>query len=312
MGFQKTINNQPAPGIAGDFASTNPRASMLAGPGALIAGAAGVTVGRFAWVDQSTGEAANNGIGVPDGFVSREMQAQITQWLAESGNVIQAGAPLTLFKSGDFWAEADTQAIPGQKVFAKYADGSISTGDAGSPPQGASVTGSIAAATQASVTASIAPSNTPDGRYGVTTMTVTAVGAGTLVEGAPIAGSGVVAGSKIVKQLTGTAGGVGTYEINIPQTVASTTITSDYGILTVTAVGSGALGIGDVLSGSSVSAGNHIISLGTGNGATGTYNVATGDSAASTTITATSAVETPWYVESFAAAGEVFKISTRS
>lgn len=68
----------------------------------------------------------------------------------------------------------------------------------------------------ASVTASIA----------ATTMTVTAVGSGTLYPGANIMGTGVTNGTIIVSQLSGTTGGVGTYQVSQSQTVASTTITS--------------------------------------------------------------------------------------
>lgn len=75
---------------------------------------------------------------------------------------------------------------------------------------------SMFTAISASVTASIA----------TTTMTVTAVGAGTVFPGAAIAGTGVFPGTIITRQLTGTTGGVGTYEVNVSQTVASTTITT--------------------------------------------------------------------------------------
>lgn len=68
----------------------------------------------------------------------------------------------------------------------------------------------------ASVTASIA----------ATTMTVTAVGSGTLYPGANIMGTGVKYGTMIMSQLTGTTGGVGTYQVSQSQTVASTTITT--------------------------------------------------------------------------------------
>ena len=54
-GFQKQVNLTPAPAVAGDFASTNPRASVPAGPGGLVAGLTGVIVGQFAWVDPADG-----------------------------------------------------------------------------------------------------------------------------------------------------------------------------------------------------------------------------------------------------------------
>ncbi len=309
MPFQNTVNNQPAPAKPGDFASANPRAVMLAGPGELTAGPNGVTIGAFAWVDFSTGLVSNNGTGLPNGFVANELQASITQWLGEESSLIPAGMPVSLYKQGDFWVQPTTQAVPGQKVFANYVTGQISTGAAGSPPQGASVTASIAAAAATSVTGSIAPSNTPSGRYGVTTLTVTGVTSGTLVPGATLSGTGVVAGTTIVSQLSGTPGGIGTYEVSIPQTVPSTAIAAAYGVVTVSAVASGALAIGDVVSGAGVTAGTFITAFGTGAGGVGTYYVNASQTVASEALTATSAVETSWFVQSFCAANELCKIS---
>ena len=58
-----------------------------------------------------------------------------------------------------------------------------------------------------------------------TTMTVTANSAGSILPGMLITGTGVSANTYIVTQLTGTAGGTGTYTVSVSQTVASTTIT---------------------------------------------------------------------------------------
>ena len=55
--------------------------------------------------------------------------------------------------------------------------------------------------------------------------------------------------------------------------------------LTVTAVTSGALGVGTVLSGTGVTAGTTITALGTGTGGTGTYTVSASQTVTSTTIT---------------------------
>ena len=38
MPFQQQVNIMPAPAVAGDFASANPRASVLNGPGDPVAG----------------------------------------------------------------------------------------------------------------------------------------------------------------------------------------------------------------------------------------------------------------------------------
>jgi hypothetical protein len=57
-------------------------------------------------------------------------------------------------------------------------------------------------------------------------LTLTSALAGTFNVGGVLSGTGVTAGTKIVAQLTGPSGGLGTYQIDTPQTVASTTITS--------------------------------------------------------------------------------------
>lgn len=63
----------------------------------------------------------------------------------------------------------------------------------------------------------------------LTTGTVT----GTLYPGMVLSGTGVVPGTMVVSQLTGTTGGTGTYQVDTPQTVGSTTIlggTPDFAI----------------------------------------------------------------------------------
>ncbi|MFY2659223.1 structural cement protein Gp24 [Achromobacter xylosoxidans] len=130
MGFQKQVYIEPALGVAGDFASANPRATVLAGPGALVADTAGVTVGRFAWAD-ANGKVTNAGTGVPSGFVHREQQGVITIWLGEATMLIPAGLGVTLHDGGDFLAATKTVATIGQKVFASNTDGTVSTGAAG-------------------------------------------------------------------------------------------------------------------------------------------------------------------------------------
>ena len=62
-------------------------------------------------------------------------------------------------------------------------------------------------------------------------------------------------------------------------------------VMTVTGVTSGVLRVGQILSGSGVTAGTYISSLGTGTGGNGTYNVIGDTTATSTTITA---VGNPW------------------
>ncbi|MGF6604588.1 hypothetical protein P3T23_009344 [Paraburkholderia sp. GAS448] len=151
MGFQTQVYYQPSPAVEGDFASVNPRASVLAGPGSLVAGPNGVTVGRFAWAtstgqeDISSGEVdfynlvSSSGTGPPSGFVHRNQQALITQWLAEATMVIPGGLPVTLFSAGDFWARnaGNAATVVNQKVFADLGNGAAIPADAGATVAGA-------------------------------------------------------------------------------------------------------------------------------------------------------------------------------
>ncbi|EBJ2936516.1 hypothetical protein DRC80_22970 [Salmonella enterica] len=50
--FQTHMNQYPAPGIPGAFASDNPHASYVAGEDALITGPDGLVIARFAWVPE--------------------------------------------------------------------------------------------------------------------------------------------------------------------------------------------------------------------------------------------------------------------
>lgn len=143
MPFQSTVNLTPAPAVAGDFASGNPRNSVDAGQGAFVAGPQGLVSGLFAWVDTATNSLASNaGTGAPTGFVHREQIATITTYLAESGNVIQPGMPVTLFSAGDFWvrnAGAGAVAVM-QKAFANNTNGTVSFAAPGATVAGATET----------------------------------------------------------------------------------------------------------------------------------------------------------------------------
>jgi len=130
-GFQGQVNQYPAPAVAGDFASANPRASVLGGPGQFVAGAAGVNTGLFAWSDANGVVLNTAASGAPTGFVHRDHQALQMNLLAQAGINIPQGMPVTLHSAGDFWVQTSTAATPGQKIFAKLADGSACTGAAG-------------------------------------------------------------------------------------------------------------------------------------------------------------------------------------
>lgn len=311
-GFQTQVTGQPAPAVEGDFASRNPYFTFDAGPGGLVAGPNNLTIARFAWVTapvdpNGTPTVANNyGFGPVDGFVHRDQQGTQVEYLAYKGMQILKGMPATLMIGGDFWVRnaGSGEALRGMKAYADLSDGSVSFAASGSPSQGFSMTGSIAASTF-SVTASIANN----------VMNVSAVGSGVVVPGGAISGTGVASGSKVVSQLTPlltgeTLGGVGRYYVSIPeQTVASTTVSGTYGTLTISAATTGAVEVSDIISGSGVTSGTTVTALGTGTGGVGTYIVDPTQNAGSTTITGSSNVETKWYAVSTGLTGEIVKIT---
>lgn len=151
----------------------------------------------------------------------------------------------------------------------------IAQGLNASQPVAASVTGAIAPAT-AAVTASIAGN----------VMTVNAVASGTLVPGAILTGPGVAAGTTVTSQLSGLPGGTGTYAVSVAQVLPNSSISATYGVLTVSAVASGSLSVGQTLTGGGVTAGTRITGLGTGAGLAGTYFVSPSQTASSGTLTA--------------------------
>jgi hypothetical protein len=329
MTFPTQVNVQPAPAVEGDFASTNPRATLNAGPGGMVCGPAGVTVGRFVWItDQaidtdSAPATVNNfysgvqagavaGSQAPAGFIHREQQGLITAYLGESTLTVPQGFPITVFNAGDFWVKNNgtTQALPGQYAYANFADGRA-TFAVGT--QAAIGTGNTGAAT---CTGSIGPQSiTFNGLINGNLLTVTGSVSGLIAVGGTLTGgTGMVAATQIVAQLSGTIGGVGTYALNIPeQTVAAALLTETYGLLNISAVASGTLGVGDVLVGAGgtlTSVGTTITALGTGSGGTGTYYVNISQTISSTALTAQVNVQTKWIAMTSALAGELCKISS--
>lgn len=310
-GWQTQVYDQPALGIAGDRASNNPFSTYDVGPGGLIAGSAGVRIGRMAWVippDDANGTPSvcnSFGAGFVSGFVGRSMQGSNSAYLSFAGQLILAGYEMTLMTGGDWLCvnEGTTQATRGMKAYANFLTGAISFAAAGAPTTGASATGSSIAAETSSVTGSISGD----------VMTVTAVGSGTLYPGTTISGTNVASGTTILSQLSGTAGGIGTYRVSIPeQTAASTTISGTYGLLTIgTLTTTPTFAVGDTLNATgSVVAGTQITANVTGSGGSGGTMVVNNNTVVSSqTISAVSNVETPWYALNSALVGEVVKIS---
>lgn len=127
-----------------------------------------------------------------------------------------------------------------------------------------------------------------------TTLTVTVMQSGTIAVGQAIFGQGIAQNTVITALGTG-SGGVGTYTVSDSQTVASTAINSVASpaivtgaisgtTLTVSAVTSGTLKIGQTIEGSGVTDGTIITAFGTGSGGAGTYTVSASQTVSSTTI----------------------------
>lgn len=154
---------------------------------------------------------------------------------------------------------------------------------------------------------SIAPQAVFIGSSSTTTLTVDSVTSGIVAIGQLITGSGVTPGTYITALGTG-KGGAGTYTISISQTIgASTTLTAVNpppaafsvtghidpngspgltDVLTVSAVGSGQIRIGDQIFGTGVADNTVVVSFGSGVGGTGTYLVnTTGQTVGSETLT---------------------------
>lgn len=363
MGFQREVNNQPGVGEAGDFVGANPRAVVLAGPGQFVAPAGGLEVGLFAWADTDTGDVSQSYIpGYQIGFLHRENNAIIVEFLGEASVQVLEGLPITLFSQGDFWAKFAGGATPGQSVYADPSTGAAlagaagglvsavvtaSAGFTGTAAMGASFTGEITGnvlttsaqtgyITEGDVLAGagITPGTLigaqltgPAGGEGTYTVThadvasvamtttstvlvVSAVTRGALQIGSVVTGGGLAVNSTVTAFIAGT-GGVGRYTLSgAAQSSASGTKNANTNVLDVTAVTSGIIGPGSSLSGAGVTSGTVVLEQLTGaEGGIGTYRISPSQNFASQTVSE-AAIETPWKVNSVAAAGELAKIST--
>lgn len=247
MPFQSVINNQQAPAVQGDFASTNPFASVLAGEGGLVAPPSGLIVGNFFWVGPA-GQCSQSFVaGYQIAFLGRNEQALITQFLGEATLLVPEGFMITGFNAGDFWAKFSAGGTVGNNV---YAD----------PNTGAPLAGATAP-TLATGTASAGFSGTATLVTGTAVLTVVAATHGVISNGDLVAGTDIPTGTTILGQLTGAAGGVGTYTMsaNATATVSSAeAITTESSVMLVTAIANGAFNFGDTFSGTDVVAGSAV------------------------------------------------------
>jgi hypothetical protein len=108
---------------------------------------------------------------------------------------------------------------------------------------------------------------------------------GTLKTSSAINLSGATSFTNAAQLINRALGATGPQTASVTGAIAATT-------LTVSAVSSGALHVGDVLSGTGITAGTYITAFVSGTGGTGTYTVSDSQTAGSTTVTATAPVVT--------------------
>lgn len=329
--FPGQVNVQPAPAVEGDWASTNPRTMVLSGPGGLVAGNAGVIVGRFAWItdqflDGDNAPAIVNSFGgnamgfpaytgpvpvVPAGIVPRVQQGLIQTYLTSSGMTIAAGYMVSILASGDIWVKnaGTTNALVGQACYANFADGRALFGAYG--------TIGVSSIGGATMTGSIGPQTiTFNGSISGNILTTTGTASGFIAVGSILSGgTGITSGTQIVAQLSGASGSAGgaTYALNIPQqSIGAALYTASYGLFTVASVASGSIGVGSVLtsSGTAFTVGTMITALGTGTGGAGTYYVQFSQTIGSQTVSVQNNVHTKFVAASSGKPGELIKITT--
>jgi hypothetical protein len=293
QGFPSQVNGVQAIGVEGDFSAPgNPFQSVFAPNGSFIANVLGAHVGAFAW-DNGDGTVDSFGTGLPTGFVHRAQQAVFDSYANFASLVVPEGLPVVLMAAGNFYARnaGSVSAVPGMKVYALNASGLVTFNVTATPPTNGSATAATLEKVVSAATGGALPTtNTCTASIDGSIMTVTAVGAGSVLgAGQTITGTGIDPAEvvSIVAQLTGTAGGVGTYQVStvfsVP--VASTTITMSGGGLTLTGANtSGVFAIGMVISGTNIPTGTTITGYGTATaGGAGTYTV---DRPATTAATA--------------------------
>ncbi len=172
--------------------------------------------------------------------------------------------------------------LPGTLYFAQFAASAVSAYLRGMIP--ALTLAQLQAIIPGVTTASVGATCT--GSIATTVLTVASAVTGVFHVGQVLSGTGVAAGTTITSLGTGT-GGVGTYNLSNSQTTTSTTITAASTIMDVTAVASGAISVGQLVTGTGMAASTRVTAQLTGAaGGVGTYSISgAAQTVASATIT---------------------------
>lgn len=225
QGFQQYANQQPPPGKPGDFYGANPRAFVNAPPGGYVSDGTPI-IGQFAWANPTTGvcsstQAANTYLG----FVHSEQQGLITAFLGFNASTIPAGYPISLCSQGDFWCNFAASAALAAQVYASSPGGAASTTSGGNFITPWFVVAPAVVVPAASFTGTIAASTN-----GAITLVTTSV-TGTIALGQFVTGAGVPANCQVLTQVSGVAGGAGTYTVSAFASVGPIAMTANYGTI---------------------------------------------------------------------------------
>jgi hypothetical protein len=102
---------------------------MQAGAAQLTAGPNGVTLGRFGWADNVTGQVSSvYALATQLGFVLPRFGTWNLLYCQDGTWILREGMTVTLAVKGDFAARFPGGAYPGQQVWANTADGSAAAG----------------------------------------------------------------------------------------------------------------------------------------------------------------------------------------
>ncbi len=293
-GFQTFLNRELPPGVPGDWAGANIRATVLVGPWSLVAPPSGTTVGVVGWANPETGICSSyfqpNSF---PGFIKRDLQAQIYQFLGIATQQIASGYMVAAHAQGDFWALFQGGCSVGNSVYANPTTGALIAGATGAAVTvtgaAGTVSGSVLTLTTAPTSGTLAVgqiismAGLPAGTY-ATAVSGQAIGDtvtlanldGTTIPAIGTATSFTAYGQQAVQWLCMQSIPAAA---SVTATLAASAGLGPFGVLTVSAVSSGTLVPGQWIQSSGtvsvpLSANIQIISQLTGTtGGTGTYLV---------------------------------------
>ena len=138
MGLQKSVNLACAPAVAGDRASQNPMVYYFEN---FKAGASGIPVGGFAYIDTTDPTLVNAvGTDAPLGFVERSLEHFNYDVSSDGSLVIPPGGNVAVAIRGDFYVVAGAAVTKGHKAYVNNTTGAITFAATGSSVTGATET----------------------------------------------------------------------------------------------------------------------------------------------------------------------------